>query len=481
MSIASLLLLLLSGSCSREEFIDGRGLKNGRATLSLSFATRAPGDDPESVMNSLRIIIFDSNVSGIESGVPLVNVKYDIPAGATRVDISEVVPVGYVNIYLIGNESEAMNLNAVTSSGDFDGIVMDHAGAGRNYIQYPFLMYSAYRAVDIDVDGVLTHPQVIKSGGRATFPIERTAAKITVNLDCDFADLGGRAIALDSARIVSMPKSSWLISREYAEVDGGDYFTSDDMGTSIDFSQGVYFEQKMENSDVVGFSTVEGGFKFYIPEHIINDADRSHYTWLNIVGHPLNSPGTRLTYRIPLGNGLFIDYDSAYLAENYATVPSSALSITRSTHYILDLAIEGFGENYGIEVNVAVEPWRGIYIDGTTESAYLNVSSVTASVFWYSVLQRIYFWTNSDDVHIEEQGKVGSSSGPDFTVDSIFTDLTGAGATNFHYNPSTGTGYFDIQIDTSAGNFPQTRYLIYLTAGKLRREIEIYANNNPVD
>jgi len=470
--------LLLTAGCSKEKFVQGEDdTGNGTTTLSLTFSTsRSGGEYSEGALSSLRVIIFRSNSSGVTG--PLVLNKKILPASpnAEVIEVSEIVPAGYLNIYLVGNESDDMGLAGITNPSALNAIMVDYANnyVADGFMNAPFPMYSSYRAVLVNTSQVVSHPEAIVSGGTTTFEIERAVAKLTVQLDCNFSDLNNLAITLDSARVVSMPLNPRLLTREYGGLNAADYFSSDGMPLA------GKLQMKAGNS---GFQTIAGdpdkAIVFYMPEHILNRTDHHNFTYLELKGHMTGRPSAELIYRIPLGNGLGIGVNTpSFLRENFGSVHPSDLTITRNMHYDLKISIKSLGEMDEIEVDAVVKPWVEVDVDGSMNAPYLNVSTVSTAVNGISTVQRVYFWTNQrNPVMVEETGKVGTTAGANFTVDNIFTSLSGGmAATNFHFNSATGTGYFDVTINPNNSPFGPTRFLIYLRVGSLRREIEINAN-----
>ena len=466
---------MLHWRCSNETFIEMLGDK-GDAQLGLTFPTsRGFGDSDinEELLYQVRMIIFKSNSVGIETGLPIINKIY-MPLATDPIDeitITEIVPAGYLNIYLIGNEQASMNLDAVTNSAMLNARIVDYTSSastpGGAFVSPPFVMYSAYKTVHISATGIISHPQVITLSGKTTFPIERTASKLTVHLNCDFVNIGNKAIAIDSALIISMPMIPRLVPQEYT---GTSYFSTKLLDVS------GYLVNKMTGVNVTGFETVTDGFTFYMPEHLINRTDRSHFTYLRLIGHLVLIPSTKLIYRVPLGNGLATN-TAAHLLKNFTTVPAADLTVTRNVHYKLSLDIRGLGELSDVEVWAEVAPWKTKWIAGPIDAPYLNVSTVSAKVDNLRS-QRIYFWSNrTDSIYVETIGKINNSSGSNFVVNNTFLTVAGhtPWPTNFTYNPATGIGYFDLILNTGSTITPE-RYLIYLKSGQLRREIEVFVD-----
>ena len=365
-TVLSLALLLLGGCVKEKVAIQD----NGDTSLSLVFPTsRGLGDDPEFVMDELRVIIFKSSSNGMESGAPVLNKLYT-PVDAESFEINEIVPVGYLNIYIIANETSNLgSLGAITSSSTLRAKLLDY-NTGNNVLPAspppppalptipPILMYSEYRGANIDIDGNLTHHNAKLVGDKTVLEVFRTIAKITVNIECDFSNMPNNTeIKLTDARIVSMPYTPALLANQvYTGSVAGDYFNS----ASLNLTPYIV-------SDANGFETISKGFTFYMPEHIPDipgAANRNRYTYLEFTGETVGiTPVMNITYKVPLGNGLgttvgATTYTANYLLENYTTVPTSILTVSRNTWYNLSLNIKGFGVRDALEVIVKAKPWN---------------------------------------------------------------------------------------------------------------------------
>ena len=349
----SLLVLATLWSCSKEEYIQPLG--EGKTELSLLFPlsrTNGAYDPREDMMSKLRIIIFKSTSEGNESDFVL-NKLINVSPEAISVEINEIVPIGYLNIYLIGNEPDGnvLGLDGLTNTSLLSTKLLDYTSSSGDWVSPLFVMYSVYKAVRVNIDGSIAHPKVYLSGGKYTFPIERTVAKYTIHINCDFVNMDNRVITIDSATVISMPLTPNLIPLVYT---GANYFSSKRLDAS------TYIQSKWTGLDITGLETISTGIVFYMPEHYMRISGLSHYTYLRLVGsfpYPDGSIG-KLVYHIPLGNGLGDGiYTVDYLLEHYATVDPNVLSITRNTHYTLELDIKGFGQREAVEVVVVVKPW----------------------------------------------------------------------------------------------------------------------------
>jgi len=354
-----LLALLLAGSCVKEKKIVS---DNGEVPLSLLFPlSRGVGDnDPEFMMETLRVIIFRSNPGGVaEFGAPILNKLYFPTAPATEADIyviNEIVPVGGLNIYLIANETSNLNnpvnLNNINSSSELKDIKLNYdpgQSGGTNKLSPYILMYSEYKGADIDVNGVL------RIGGVPTtiLEVERTIAKITVQVECTYSQvngyLPGTTIILTDAKIVSMPYHPYLTPNQaYGGFASGDYFESSSKSLT------GWNIPTMDTGNEISFKIETEDLFFYMPEHI--PGNRKYYTYLELKGV---AAGMILTYKVPLGNGLGTGiYTVSYLLENYETVPTPILTVSRNTHYTLKLNIKGYGLLDALEVVVKAKDWK---------------------------------------------------------------------------------------------------------------------------
>ncbi|MCC8019230.1 MAG: hypothetical protein LIO85_05600 [Rikenellaceae bacterium] len=127
-----------------------------------------------------------------------------------------------------------------------------------------------------------------------------------------------------------------------------------------------------------------------------------------------------------------------------------------------------------IDIAIAAQDWDDKLVDDRTNRS-LYVSAVEATINERN-MARIYFWTDQQDVYIEEL------DGSDLPVDEVFYGLTGSNPENFHFDGSTGEGWFDIMTDRAAARVSAdgtTRtHKIYLNAGggKFTREVTVNVN-----
>ena len=225
-------------------------------------------------------------------------------------------------------------------------------------------MYSEYKAVRVNAAGDITstHAGITKVAGITYVEVVRVMSKLTVTMDCNFADLfpGSQAITMDSARLVSMPLTPWLTpDKRYTLSTSADYFDSewDDISSHV--------VDKYTGVNITGFE-ITNGFVFYMPEHLLEPANSARYTYLEIRGHLVARPDALIIYRIPICEGLGLtvgatEYTIQYLKEHNDLVPSPYLSIIRNTHYELSLRVKGYGDNpplQPIEFTMVIKDWE---------------------------------------------------------------------------------------------------------------------------
>ena len=359
------LALLFMGNCTREH---GVGVYEEGEVLMLFAPTRSVSypQSAEDNIETLRLIIFKSNSLGTE-GELILNTTIPVPAPGndTIKDVKVMVPVGYLNIYLIANESADMNLSTATTLADIRAARVDYSiAAANNHLTPSFPMFSEYKAVRVNVDGdiISTHNGITKVGGITYVDVVRVVAKLTVTMDCNFSDLlGSWAIALDSARLVSMPLKPWLSTNIKYIGSSTDFFDSewDDISSHV--------VDKYTGVNITGFEIING-FVFYLPEHIVDPANSGRYTYLEIRGHLVARPDAMIVYTIPICEGLGLtvgstEYTIKYLKEHHDLVPSGYLSIVRNTHYKLHLRVKSYGDEdvlQPIEFDMKITDWEHV-------------------------------------------------------------------------------------------------------------------------
>ncbi|MCD8103153.1 MAG: fibrobacter succinogenes major paralogous domain-containing protein [Alistipes sp.] len=144
---------------------------------------------------------------------------------------------------------------------------------------------------------------------------------------------------------------------------------------------------------------------------------------------------------------------------------------TLPRNFYYDIAAKIAESTVDLEISLEATPWDDEERDGLSGNKSLNVSAIKASINERN-MARIFFWTDQPEVYIEDL------DGSDQPVDEVFYGLTGSNPANFHFDSSTGEGWFDIMTDRDAtrvdAGSTQT-HKIYLNAGggKFSREITV--------
>lgn len=334
--VFSLILLICLASCTSEESPYN---PEGRGTTTLQYTlTKATADEER--ITGARLVVFNL------AGHVLVNTttpKY----GWT---FEELVPSGILHIYLIANEFPSWNLGAVTSPAE---------------LKEKVLSFTAYPVVDTSTDIPMfgafeNHPttaDVITEINDNTFPdgtVERLYSKVSLDLSCNFTDLGGKKIILDKIRIRSLPAESWLFPAGYA---GTSFFDGADIlpGTSHGY----------DVTDNTGFSNVE--LDFYIPEYLITD--KSKYSYLSIVAYEALNPVSTREYKLAIGDSIAVRTIEEMKS---ASATLADLTVTRNRHYQFEAQIKGF--DHELEVIARVVTWNGVEVPTTYPTYLLAVS-----------------------------------------------------------------------------------------------------------
>ena len=117
-----------------------------------------------------------------------------------------------------------------------------------------------------------------------------------------------------------------------------------------------------------------------------------------------------------------------------------------------------------VELNLDVEEWTEIQIDGNVNKYILNVSALEKLVVDNNT-ERIYFNSNQSSVTLDKWGETNSGSSIEV---STFLNY------NIFYDPNTGVGYLDLSTKQDKNGI----YKIYLRAGNVKRGITTILVNN---
>lgn len=469
--IAVLFLLFLAGCVREAEF--SAGSAGADAILNLSIpgtrASEAPFDENSIV--EARLIVYHSGTSAGAKKMVLNTTDFE-RVNDDKMSCRKIIPSGYINVYLIANET-ATGIGAAlaaigeyTSESDIENIRLS-CGGGINPSAHGITMFRAHKGLKIMPGGTLNGDGVITYADGTPIPpdfgaVERNAVKLKINLVWDKANTmvwnsSGAPVTFESVTLRSMPKTPWLTDGKFYGLDNAaDYFdaaTYDILPAEI----------------TADANSVTAALTFIVPEHIVSDKERR--TYLEIDAEWNGSP---MTYKLALGEGL----GENVVGKNAEMLRGEALlsdyHLVRNTEYTITASIKGKGETDGenVEVHLTALPWVPETVDGDIVNRVLNVSAVSAE-FIAPLAARIYFWSNQPGVHVETTGYTGTSGTQTFTVNNFFNTLSGVDAANIHYDDATkSTGYIDISLLESIEVGDHIRR-IYLNAGDLRREITV--------
>ncbi|MDR2041981.1 MAG: hypothetical protein LBP98_06635 [Tannerella sp.] len=307
--------------------------------------------------------------------------------------LADSVPVGYLNVYLIANERSAWNLDdikkGVTQESELKEIKYNYSTDPDYKTKLPeahpdqsIPMFGEKKNVYIDIT---------KPNNKSEVVVKRIFAKVTLQLECIFADStqhnGGEALALDTVRLWRIPKNSRLVEVE-RYTDPTFWFND---ATTADFrpfrpnpnpvpagwpvSLTAYKELPASPGYPARFLDT---INFYIPEYLPDDT--TFYTYVSIKVGIKTQPHISKTYKLILGEGLvhgskFMRGDS--ILPNGHQRDILDLSIQRNTHYDIQAKIKNFGltGNEDMDVYLKVENWVEANLDSLDVVDYtLNIS-----------------------------------------------------------------------------------------------------------
>ncbi|GAB6395325.1 MAG: hypothetical protein MdMp024_1637 [Bacteroidales bacterium] len=264
---------------------------------------------------------------------------------APNIAFDVIVPVGYVDLYLIANEQPYWDLNQTASSGQLKQVMQRYAAYPKVDAQHSIPMFGKYENLYIDSDGSTSInglPVNLHPAAQGT--VERIFSKVTLNLQCEFAKLknNGDPIEVKSVSVKSLPAGSYLSPARYLGTPPAGFFD----GANAPASDYVYTN--------TGFS---GSSSFYIPEYIVNDPDL--YSYLSVTVNLKDDPAADREYKVVIGDGVKAPgHDNDYMLGDKKTVTD--LNISRNTHYTFHAEITSFdisGE-YEVELHSEVRVWK---------------------------------------------------------------------------------------------------------------------------
>jgi hypothetical protein len=337
--------------------------KEGELPVDLP-VTRAVNDgDPENTIKTARLIV-------IKNSVVANNKMVTVASGA--VNISDIIPVGTIDMFIIVNEEgRGWGLDAITVNDTYFS----------ENIEKKILSFSAYPVVDA-TNQIPMYRQFkglhVSNSGAFTFEgspivdmnklgeVDRLYAKVTLAVGAVFANTVGKdPIQIDSMSIKSMPKFSYLTpSVGYLYPAAGEYFNG-----AVSGKTAKYDESTTEVHDTI---------TWYIPESRLSDP--ANLTYISIKASLADNilPEEQEEYKIAIGDGAFNGVSGYTQAQMFAgNIPMSALFVTRNTHYDVSATITSFSKTNESEIDVITKIiiWEPVKIDDKEVSEYdLNVS-----------------------------------------------------------------------------------------------------------
>ncbi|MDH6306168.1 hypothetical protein M2459_002882 [Parabacteroides sp. PF5-5] len=374
------LLLVLIGcigilSCTSEEERLNPPITEENIPLQIPLTKSVNGEnnEEERVETVRMIIIKDGRVTN--------NIKkVDLTVDSTSVIIQDSVPVGTVEYFLIANEKESWNFDALTPKTLVSSSLIKSKVL--NFDRYPVVhkdtaipMFAHYEQLQIKSDSKAYYygADVSASLGNLT----RLYVKVSLKLSCVFSNLqnSGEAIYLKSILVKSMPKESYLAPDFYLKNTDADFFDGDT--TDV-----------IKNSNYALTSTgFSGDFLFYIPEHIVSEVSRRSYISAKVA--LLNDPTIEQEYQIILGDSITRN-DNEYM-QKYAGI--KGLRVYRNTHYGITASIESFNQSSSSDLTIVgkIIDWNATLTDETEPQEY----SLTVSQSAISIPLKTYTPTNT--------------------------------------------------------------------------------------
>ncbi|MEG2034895.1 MAG: hypothetical protein RR005_00975 [Mucinivorans sp.] len=260
-------------------------------------ASKSASDDD---IETLRLVVFR-----IADGALIYNKKQ---AGSQPFVFQTLS--GQVRMVMVANELLAWNLDNVRTPADFETKVFDKETVST--LAPPLTMYANV----VNMISATTRQFSIE--------LERTHAKVTVNITCNFATVG-KSIKLYSLGVEILPVESYLVAKTYNGSLG--YFYS--ANRTVDGSAGnVIYSAN-------GLTTKPGGIVFYVPEKKVTNT--LNHTYLRLAARTNEKPDNIFSYRIVLGDGMGRLCGSNPVA--FSSLTPADLCLTRNSHYIVSITI----------------------------------------------------------------------------------------------------------------------------------------------
>lgn len=412
--VAALLLLLPIGfsSCLKNEPFEG----DACIITSIPNASMRGGAltiDDETI-EKVRVLVFVKSNGGLEKNVLYVKDTDEFENPFAMCGLVQ----GMKDIYVVANESESLNLGAITNKSQLLEKMADAISTPIDPSK-PLMM-----------TGELTSQNLVATNS-VNIPLTRVAAKISLKFKKE-----------NTTDDVKITKVSLLSNTGKTTL----------YPTTATFTQTFWDWVHPLSSplDVAVSETVIGGYEsIYVYENLTADAtDKTHATQLEVIALFNNIP---TTYRVYVNETITSPGDDTPGNPNESTVDVAdhLYKIKRNHHYVITGIIKNLGEFNGLEIIYEIMPWvvvekavfmghgYNVIIDEEGNVTIKNTEGVCAP-------------------HKVELKTVGSFTFSDGTTSKTFNSLVNGYSENYTITPAptAGTGdylevwYNDVKVKT---------------------------------
>jgi hypothetical protein len=344
-------------TCTSDEFqkedqpVTEDPFKEGSVPIKVPLTKSVNDADPENRVVSVRLIIIRQNV------VTNNKVISNIASTVTDVQLTDVVPAGYVDLFVIVNELPSWGLGSIQINDVLSSQVLKQKVL--NFSAYPVVsssqtipMFKMYEHLRITING-----ETLLDGAPVSLSaVERLYAKVSLNLKCTFAELanGGDPIEIKQVSVKNMPKESYLAPMLYTKNGAADLFN------------GNMLALKLDSNYIWTADSLKSNFVCYIPEYLVSDTGR--YTYVSAVVNLKDDANSEREYKIVIGDG--IESGNAYMLGN--TKLYSDIRVSRNTHYQFTGIIKSFDirAEEDIEIRPKILVWETVGLDSTLIDDY---------------------------------------------------------------------------------------------------------------
>jgi hypothetical protein len=327
-------------------------------------------------------------------------------------------------------------LDAVTSAAEIREKTLTLAADPVVDASHGIPMYKAWEGVQLSWNGATTwnNTAIDFSATGTAGKVERLYAKVEItSVTCNYADLNGVAIALDSIQFLHSPATGYVSAKPYST---GTFWNSKAQKTTA----------ANYNQTASGFSTTQP-FAFIVPEHVLSDKANAGYVLLYC--HLANDATTKFTYKLYIGDGLA----SGFMTD-VASKTLKQLSISRNTYYKLTIAqIKGFGTMESATVYVDVLPWTNVSVNANLVANALNINVLLTNMAQCELVSGkslIINWeTNHEPLFHYDSGIISEGRGNGSAITPLWPEFTyAADGTNFT-DTLTVTDWFTVECSAT--------------------------------